>query len=240
MSKTFLLKRKHKGREGKKENIIAQSQSNCILLNILFDYFSYEQIKNKIRRKRNFLKPYSLCEKTVNRITSSPFIRGHRTKGLTHLLLGRQGKHVWLIVRHLSIKAGWWDAPFMLQHLAKSICKKMMLVNRRYFKNNDFMSRSCFYLQSWLYVIPYVQKYANVSKTLHRTQFVAKHLCKTWCKALCRKICKCECSFKEAQSFSIWKSLLVLQKLLYQNCGLCFLHFFLFLLCINLSSSVAN
>ena len=35
-----------KGREGKK--VIAQSRSNCIRLNILFDCFSYEQIKNKM------------------------------------------------------------------------------------------------------------------------------------------------------------------------------------------------
>ena len=32
----------------KKKKVIAQSRSNCIRLNILFDCFSYEQIKNKM------------------------------------------------------------------------------------------------------------------------------------------------------------------------------------------------
>ena len=67
-------------------------------------------------------------------------------------------------------------------------CKKMMLVHRHHFENNDFMSCSCFYLESQLHVSPYVQKYANVSKTLRKT-----HLQKTSRKALRRKIRKCEC-----------------------------------------------
>ena len=37
-------------------------------------------------------------------------------------LLGGQGKHVWLIVRQLPVKAGWWDAPLTLWDLAKTIC----------------------------------------------------------------------------------------------------------------------
>ena len=32
----------------KKKKLIVQSRSNCIRLNILFDCFSYEQIKNKM------------------------------------------------------------------------------------------------------------------------------------------------------------------------------------------------
>ena len=32
----------------KKKKVIAQTRSNCIGLNILFDCFSYEQIKNKM------------------------------------------------------------------------------------------------------------------------------------------------------------------------------------------------
>ena len=68
----------------------------------------------------------------------------------------------------------------------------MMLVNRRHFENNDFMSWSCFYLESQLHVSPYVQKHANVSKILRKIQFVRKHLHKTWRKALRRKIGKYE------------------------------------------------
>ena len=35
--------------------------------------------------------------------------------------LGRQGKHVWSIVRQPPIKTGWWDAPLTLWDLAE-IC----------------------------------------------------------------------------------------------------------------------
>ena len=42
-------------------------------------------------------------------------------QGLIHLL-GRPGIHMWLIVRQLPIKAGWWDAALALRHLAKTIC----------------------------------------------------------------------------------------------------------------------
>lgn len=38
----------------------------------------------------------------------------------------------------------------------------------------------------------YIHKYANVNKTLCKTQFVRKHLRKTWHKALRTKIRKCE------------------------------------------------
>ena len=41
----------------------------------------------------------------VNRTTISLIIMGYKIPGLTHLLvLGRQGKHVWLIVRQLPMK----------------------------------------------------------------------------------------------------------------------------------------
>ena len=50
----------------------------------------------------------------------SPNIKGHRTRGLTYLL-GGKGKHVWLIVRQLPMKAGWWDDPLALQDLAVSM-----------------------------------------------------------------------------------------------------------------------
>ena len=66
------------------------------------------------------LKPYSPCKKHVNRSTTSPIIRGYRTQGLSHLL-GRQGKYVWLIVRQLPIKSGWWDAPLALRDSAEVI-----------------------------------------------------------------------------------------------------------------------
>ena len=75
----------------------------------------------------------------------------------------------------------------------KDNCKKMMLVNRRHFENNDFMSWSCFCLESQLHVSPYVQKYTNVSKILRNTQFVRTQLRKIWRKALRRKLHKCEC-----------------------------------------------
>ena len=45
----------------------------------------------------------------------------HKSQGLGHLL-GRQGKHVWLIVRQTSTKADWWDAPLVLWDLVKTIC----------------------------------------------------------------------------------------------------------------------
>ena len=43
--------------------------------------------------------------KNVNGVTIGPTIGGYRTQGLTHPL-GRQGKHVQLILRELSMKAG--------------------------------------------------------------------------------------------------------------------------------------
>ena len=65
------------------------------------------------------LKPYSPPLKSVKRTTISSIINRHRTQGLTHLL-GGQGRHVWLIVRQLSMKAGWWDASLTLWDLAVS------------------------------------------------------------------------------------------------------------------------
>ena len=35
--------------------------------------------------------------------------------------LGRQGKHVWLIVRQLFMEVGWWDVPLALWDLAEAI-----------------------------------------------------------------------------------------------------------------------
>ena len=37
------------------------------------------------------------------------------------LSLGRQGKHMWLIVRQPLMKAGWWDAPRALRDLAEAV-----------------------------------------------------------------------------------------------------------------------
>ena len=48
--------------------------------------------------------------------------------------------------------------------------KKVMLVNWRYFENNDFVSWSCFYLESQFHISD-----ANVSKTSRKVQFVRKH-----------------------------------------------------------------
>ena len=42
--------------------------------------------------------------------------------GMAHHLLVRQGKYVWLMVRHLPIKAGWWDdAPLVILDLEEAI-----------------------------------------------------------------------------------------------------------------------
>ena len=60
----------------------------------------------------------------------------------------------------------------------KDNCKKMMVVNRRHFGNNDFMSWSCFDLESQLHVSTYAQKYTHGSKTLRKTKFAHKHLSK--------------------------------------------------------------
>ena len=65
------------------------------------------------------LKSYLPCKKNINRTTISHIIRENRTQGLIHLL-GGQGKHVWLIIRQLPTKAGWWDAPLALWNLAMS------------------------------------------------------------------------------------------------------------------------
>ena len=84
----------------------------------------------------------------------------------------------------------------------KDSCKKMMLIDRHHFENKDFISWSCFYLEPQLHVSPYIQKYANVSKTLRKTQFVRRHLWKTWGKALCRKLRKCECGLKNTEKWT--------------------------------------
>ena len=39
---------------------------------------------------------------------------------LTHLLQGRQGYHIWLIVIQLPMKAGWWDVPLTLRDFAEA------------------------------------------------------------------------------------------------------------------------
>ena len=41
--------------------------------------------------------------------------------------LGRQGKHVWLIVRQPLMKAGWWDAPLSIRDLAKAISVTLIM-----------------------------------------------------------------------------------------------------------------
>ena len=56
---------------------------------------------------------------------------GHRIQGLTHQLDGH-GKHVCLIVRQLSMKAGWWDAPLSLQGLAEEICMCAYLKKKKW------------------------------------------------------------------------------------------------------------
>ena len=42
-------------------------------------------------------------------------------KNSNGLSLGRQSKHVWLIVRQPLMKAGWWDAPLALRYLAEPV-----------------------------------------------------------------------------------------------------------------------
>ena len=61
-------------------------------------------------------------QKNVNRttITYQPNHKGPRTQELTYLVDGK-GKHVWLIVRRLSMRACWWDAPLALWDLAVAI-----------------------------------------------------------------------------------------------------------------------
>ena len=46
--------------------------------------------------------------------------QGTTEYNLSHLLLGRQGYHMWLIVKQLPMKADCWDAPLVLQVLAVS------------------------------------------------------------------------------------------------------------------------
>ena len=72
------------------------------------------------------LIPDSPCEKNNSRTPVSPIIWRHRKQGLTHLL-GRQDKHVWLVVKQLRMKVGWWDAPLKLRELAKAISKTLAL-----------------------------------------------------------------------------------------------------------------
>ena len=48
----MLIRKQRKGAEVEKEKKIAQSCLNCIQLNILFDCFSYRQIKNKLTAKK--------------------------------------------------------------------------------------------------------------------------------------------------------------------------------------------
>ena len=42
---------------------------------------------------------------------------------VTFFHLGRQGRHMWLIVRQPLIKVGWWEAPLTLRNLAEAISK---------------------------------------------------------------------------------------------------------------------
>ena len=72
---------------------------------LIFHFLEAIQNKSVLKFYTHFLdkhqlpievKPY-YATKNVNRTTISPIIRGHRTQGLTHLLLDRQAKHMWLI-----------------------------------------------------------------------------------------------------------------------------------------------
>ena len=66
----------------------------------------------------------------VNRTTISPIIMEHRTSGLTHLL-GRQGKHMWLIVRQLPIKTKVKCSPCILGFSRSNlhVCQNLILMS---------------------------------------------------------------------------------------------------------------
>ena len=67
---------------------------------------------------------------TLSAHYSPTFLPQHppNNKQNTNVLpLGRQGKYVWLIVRHLLMKAGWWDAPLALQDLAEVISMTLIM-----------------------------------------------------------------------------------------------------------------
>ena len=53
-------------------------------------------------------------------LRTSPIISGHRTQGQTYVP-GGQDKHVWLVVKQVPMRAGWWDAPLVLLELAVAI-----------------------------------------------------------------------------------------------------------------------
>ena len=55
----------------------------------------------------------------LSQLTSLPTTSRHLYSNV--FLLGRQGKHVWLIVRQPLMKAGWWEAPLALRDLAEAI-----------------------------------------------------------------------------------------------------------------------
>ena len=59
-------------------------------------------------------------------LTSLPTANRH-LQSSNFLSLGRQGKHVWLIVRQPLTKAGWWDAPLALWDLTKAISTPLNL-----------------------------------------------------------------------------------------------------------------
>ena len=85
--------------------------------------FSFPLLPHKIQTSQRRFHPSvtSIDVKEVHTHTASslPSITP-RTYGLT-CLLDRQGKHVWLIVRQLPIKAGRGNALVMLQDRAKAI-----------------------------------------------------------------------------------------------------------------------
>ena len=62
-------------------------------------------------------------KKMLTEPSFSSIIRGYRAQGLTHLL-DRQGKHVWLTVRQLPMKASWYFLRFPVRDLAEAICIK--------------------------------------------------------------------------------------------------------------------
>ena len=91
----------------------------------------------------------------VNRTTISPTIMRYRTPGVTvTYVLGRQGKHVWLIARQLPMKAGWWDAPLTLWDLAKTIyifCQNLIFMQSLIHKVS-FCLANVFFPQKYLVV----------------------------------------------------------------------------------------
>ena len=71
-AKTLLARKLMQGKRRKKEKSITQLRSNCIRLNILFDCFSYEQIKNKMAETIWWIDPYLLSQRKMHGQTPLP------------------------------------------------------------------------------------------------------------------------------------------------------------------------